>query len=142
VKKIRKNKIKFQRGFSLLEILVAFSILSIMLGILLNIFSSGVRIAHVTGNYATAVQIAESLMAKVNFEIALQESQQQGIIDDLYQWQVTIEDYIPDVEEWEPESNPVQLYKVLVNVSWQTGQKERSFVLTSLRLGTQSVPEL
>jgi general secretion pathway protein I len=142
VKKILKNKIKFQRGFSLLEILVAFSILSIMLGILLNIFSSGVRIAHVTGNYATAVQIAESLMAKVNFEIALQESRQQGIIDDLYQWQVTIEDYIPDVEEWEPESNPVQLYKVLVNVSWQTGQKERSFVLTSLRLGTQSVPEL
>lgn len=56
---------KFQQGFSLLEILFAFSILSIMLGILLRIFSGGVRVAEITGNYAEAVQIAESLMATV-----------------------------------------------------------------------------
>ena len=107
-----------------------------MLGILLNIFSGGLRIAHVTGNYATAVQIAESLMATVNFEIELQEDQQQGIIDDKYNWQVTIEDYIPDSEDWESDMATVQLYQVQVNVSWQEGSKERNFKLTSLRLGT------
>ena len=57
-----------QQGFSLLEILIAFSILALSLGILLKIFSAGVNTAIIAENYTTAVQLSESLMAKVGIE--------------------------------------------------------------------------
>jgi general secretion pathway protein I len=50
------------QGFSLLEILVAFSILTVSLGIVLKIFSTGITTAQVTGDYTTAVQIAKKLL--------------------------------------------------------------------------------
>lgn len=124
-----------QRGFSLLEILVAFSILSIMLGILLKIFSGGVRVAEITGNYAEAVQIAESLLADVGIEEDLAEGEQQGEIDAIYRWQIDTKVFTPDVEAWEPALLPVIPYQIDVTVSWPVGEGERSFSLTTLRLG-------
>ncbi|MGZ8224716.1 MAG: type IV pilus modification PilV family protein, partial [Methylobacter sp.] len=49
-----------QAGFSLLEILIAFTILAFSLSILLNIFSTGANTAVVAEEYTAAVQIAES----------------------------------------------------------------------------------
>ncbi|MDD1617738.1 MAG: type II secretion system GspH family protein, partial [Methylococcaceae bacterium] len=71
-----------QRGFSLLEILIAFSILAVSLSILLNIFASGVNNAGVAEDYTTAVQVAESLMAKTGVETPLQTGQTDGITHD------------------------------------------------------------
>ena len=79
-----------QKGFSLLEILIAFSILALSLGILLKIFSAGVNTAVVAEDYTAAVQIAESLMAKTGVETALQESQDSGVENEKYNWQVDV----------------------------------------------------
>ena len=49
---MQKNK---QQGFSLLEILIAFSILALSLGILLKIFAAGVNTAMIAENYTAAV---------------------------------------------------------------------------------------
>ena len=124
-----------QQGFSLLEILVAFSILSIMLGILLKIFSGGVRVAEITGNYAEAVQIAESLLATVGIEEDLAEGEQHGESNTIYQWQIDTKVFTPDVDAWDPELLPVIPYQIDVTVRWPSGTGERSFSLTSLRLG-------
>lgn len=125
---------KFQQGFSLLEILVAFSILSIMLGILLRIFSGGVRVAEITGNYAEAVQIAESLMAAVGVQEEIVEGEQQGEINAAYRWQIDTSVFTPEVDVWDPDSVSVTPYRIDVTVSWPSGTAERSFTLTSLRL--------
>ncbi len=135
MKMLQKVDGKWQRGFSLLEILVAFSILSIMLGILLKIFSGGVRVAEITGNYAEAVQIAESLLATVGIEEDLAEGEQHGESNGIYSWRIDTRVFTPDVDAWDPDSAPVIPYRIDITVSWPSGNTQRSFTLSSLRLG-------
>lgn len=88
------NQVNKQKGFSLLEILIAFSILAISLGILLKIFSAGINTAVVAEDYTVAVQIAESLMAKTGLESPLQEGEDSGTENDKYEWQVMVTPYL------------------------------------------------
>ena len=80
---MNKNK-----GFSLLEILVAFTIMAVSLGIVLKIFSSGVNTAIISEDYIIATQIAESLMAKTGIEEPLSIGEKSGTEGDKYQWRV------------------------------------------------------
>ncbi|NOR69137.1 MAG: prepilin-type N-terminal cleavage/methylation domain-containing protein [Methylomarinum sp.] len=107
---ISKNK-----GFSLLEILVAFTIMAVSLGIVLKIFSSGVNTAVISEDYIIATQIAESLMAKAGVEETLEISEKSGIEGEKYQWQVRIENN----ETFEiTEDSEVELLNVQVIVKW------------------------
>jgi general secretion pathway protein I len=131
-----------QHGFSLLEILIAFTIMALSLGILLKIFSSGVITASVSEEYITAVQIAQSLMAKTGVETVLQPTQKAGIENDKYHWQVSVSPY-----DFNPEKNdmsllPVQMYRLKVTVSWSDGDKaanDRQLELISLRLANKTL---
>ncbi len=132
-----------QSGFSLLEILVAFSILAIALGILLNIFSSGVQTAVIAEEYSSAVQIAESLKARAGVESPLQAGQANGIIHDKYRWQVTIAPFQLTMDNLDTNAIPASLFMVTVNVSWgdddSSAGNAREIELTTLKLTQKSL---
>lgn len=120
-----------QTGFSLLEILVAFSILAISLGILLKIFSSGVNTAMIAEEYTIATQIAESLMAKTGVEEELTIGNTTGIELDKYHWQINIESSPnPIVEE---QKSSIDLMAVKVSVEWGDGEHSRLVELNTLK---------
>jgi general secretion pathway protein I len=123
-----------QRGFSLLEILVAFSILSVSLSILLNIFASGVNTATVAEDYTAAVQIAESLMAKTGVETPLRVGQVSGITHDKYHWEVTVQGFEFNPEQVDTTLLTTALFKVKVIVSWDEGLQSRQVKLVTLKL--------
>lgn len=129
-----------QRGFSLLEILIAFSILALSLGILLKIFSGGVNSAIIAEEYNAAVQIAESLMATAGVETPLQAGQTSGQENDHYQWLVEVSPFPFNPENIDIKTMTATLFKVKVTVSWgndSADDQARQIVLTTLKLANK-----
>jgi general secretion pathway protein I len=125
-----------QQGFSLLEILMAFSILTLSLGILLKIFSGGANTAIVAEEYTAAVQIAESLLANTK-EAPLKTGRSSGLENEKYNWLVEVSPYQFNPENVEPESIKTELFKVRVTVSWDADtaiSDGRKLELTTLKL--------
>lgn len=124
-----------QSGFSLLEILIAFSILALSLGILLKIFSAGVNTAGVAEEYTAAVQIAESLMAGTIEEAPLKPSQAVGLENKKYRWRVSVSPFQFTAENLDVTAIPAVLFKVKVTVSWG----DRRVELITLKLANKTL---
>lgn len=128
-----------QQGFSLLEILIAFSILALSIGILLKVFSGGVNTAVIAEDYTVATQIAESLLTKAGSEIPLKEHQSKGEENDKYHWQLLITPYNLRSEQFEPNKLPAEFYKVTVTVAWDEDDiNGRQIQLSTLKLGAKN----
>jgi general secretion pathway protein I len=140
---LNKNKRLKQQGFSLLEILIAFSILAVSLGILLKIFSGGLNNAIVAEDYTVAVQIAESLVAKTGSEIQLKTFQDSGTQNNKYRWQLTISPYTVSSEKLDLTKIPAELFKINVTVAWDDGtEDERVIELNTLKLASKDHAQL
>jgi general secretion pathway protein I len=124
-----------QQGFSLLEILIAFSILALSLGILLKIFSAGVNTAVIAEDYTAATQIAQSLMAKTGMENSLQTDQASGLENEKYHWLVEVSPFEFNPENVDTTALTAVLFKVKVIVSWgDDNANDRQVELTTLKL--------
>lgn len=87
------------RGFSLLEILVAFTLLAVALAVLMQVFSRGVNNADLADRYAKANMLAESMLESIGSEIALAEGESSGEFADGYSWRASIKLYSTTAEE-------------------------------------------
>ena len=85
-------------GFTLLEILVAFTLLALAMGIIMQIFSRGVNGADLADRYAKAAMLAESKLAAIGIEEVLAEGSYNGQFDDNFAWTMSVRAYISAVE--------------------------------------------
>lgn len=117
------------KGFTLIEVLVAFTILSVSVGTLLVAFSGGIRSSTLTRDYTQAVIVAESRMAETG---SIQQSSygSEGS-DGKFSWEKIIEPLDSESEgAW-------RLYQVTVKVDWKNFNGDRTLEIKSLRWGRE-----
>lgn len=129
----RQYKPANEAGFSLLEIIVAFSILSMSLAVLYQIFSSSAQRAALGREYGDAVLLAESKLTEIGANQQIQTGNLSGKFDNHMSWKSTVTPYkAPNaVGNNQP---PVPPYKITVEVNWGAADRQRSFKLDSIRL--------
>ncbi|CAH1191095.1 General secretion pathway protein I [Candidatus Nitrotoga sp. BS] len=131
---------KFNRGFSLLEVLVAFVILAMILGVLMQIFSGGLRNASRVNENQQAILLGQSKLASVGIETPMKISESDGEFDAVYRWHVSIRPYLETPAQTSEQTGmpvpilPVSLLEVEVQVLWGGGNQSRSASLKTLRL--------
>lgn len=122
------------RGFSLLEVLVAFVILALSLGVLMRIFSGGLGNIGAAEQYSRAVAIAESKLAAIGVEAPLTEGEDAGRDANGYAWRTAVQRHEGGSPPIEGVLLPIELYRVEVTVTWdETASRPRVLRLVSLR---------
>jgi general secretion pathway protein I len=119
-----------ERGFTLLEVLVALTILSISLGVLLAIFSQGLERAQDNAQADNARTLAQSLLAQTEAAPHPSFGDTNGMTNGL-QWRVRVSPYGtgPDQQAWKGLAQQID-----ATVTWAKGGHARSLTLSTLRL--------
>lgn len=121
------------RGYTLVEVLVAFMIMALALTVLLRIFSTGVRNVAVSSDYAQAVLIGESRLATAGVDESLAPGETSGVEGGDFHWTRSVTSYEPAVD-YKTYVKGTRAYHVTVTVTWPNGDKERSIDLSTVKL--------
>ena len=129
--RIGKTQSRTTSGFALIEILVAVSVLSISLVVILQLFSGGLKSRKLSEQYARGVFHAREKMAEILIDPGLSEGETEGQFEDEYQWQAVVTQLVSDENE---EKTPVDLLNVELRITWRDGEKEKSFSIDTLKV--------
>ena len=129
------------RGFSLLEVLVAFVILAAVATALFRLFSGALANASAADEYSRAVLIAESALASAAAAQPLREAADAGSADDgRIEWTTRVAAYsppdLPPELQGTTEAMPIRLYRVTAEVTFPSPSGgKRTYALATTRIG-------
>jgi general secretion pathway protein I len=133
------------RGFSLLEVLVAFVILSLVATALFRLFSGALNNASAADEYSRAVLVAESVLAEASAAKPLREASQTGAADDgRISWKTTVAAYVPPGMPAEfdraADALALRLFRITAEVTFAAPSGgERRFDLATTRIGLREL---
>ena len=119
-------------GFTLIEILVAISILAISLVVILQLFSGGLKSSRLSEEYTRAIFHAKEKMEEVLIPKELSEGGLQGEFEDSFRWKSEIV-RIEDPEE-DDKKLPFNMFEIKIGVMWDEGEKERRFEISTMKV--------
>lgn len=123
-------------GFSLIEIVVAFAVLAIGLGITMQIATSAMRNARQAEERTEAALYAQSLLDSVGIGERLEEGETNGDFGERYRWSLTVAPFEVEAateSPLDPALAPVQLYRLELVVTWGRAPREQEARFVTLR---------
>lgn len=128
------------RGFTLLEVLVAFGLLAAALGLLLGTLSGSVRQVRHSGDASRAALYAQTLLDQVGVGEVLAPGEREGELEDgKYRWTLRVAPWTDPTAA--PAAGPPplgapRLMEVELVVQWGDGGPRRQLEVRTLRLVT------
>ena len=120
------------RGFTLLEVLVALTILALAVVAFIQLSSQGLRLLHLSDDHQQAVIVADRVARATEIVEESADVGQEG----RFRWERRVH-LVPVPEELTPGSGPQpRLYAFAVTVRWD---RNRTLELASLRAVAESV---
>ena len=102
------------RGFTLIEVLVAFALVALILGAALRLVSGGLTDSDAAERHTLAVLVAESRIAEIGVTVPLAPGVTEGIAHGDYRWRREVR-----ALDGNPAEDPLPLYAVTVSVAWE-----------------------
>lgn len=127
-----------ERGYTLIEVIVAFAVLALALTLLLGILSGATKQVRWADEAGRAALHAQSLLDQTGVGEALQPGHKDGEFEDgRYRWSLEVEPYRdPSAQQGPQPVDPgaPQLLRLELLVQWGEGGPRQRLQLQSLRL--------
>jgi general secretion pathway protein I len=133
-----------EHGFSLLEVLVAFVILSLVATALFRLFGGALGNAAAASDWSRALLVAQTRLAVAANALPLREGADQGTeTDGRIRWETRVAPYTPpnttDDLERASEALPTRLFRVTADVRFPSDNGgERIVSLSTLKLAARN----
>lgn len=128
--------LKYKKGgFTLLEVLVALSLLGIAMAVVFQLFSANLRGIAVSEEYSCASAKAMSKMKEILASDKIEEKVWQGAAEDGYRFNVHVSKTLQE----RTEKLQVELLQIDLTVSWTKGIKDRSLTMRTMKVVNKKV---
>ena len=118
------------RGFTLIEVLVALTIIAFSVVYLVQLSSSNLRMISTSGDYTDAVVRAESKMREIVSRDNLEEKTWREETDQGHQVDVSVSEELKERSE----NLPIKLLRIEMNFSWQEALNKKTLTLKTLKM--------
>ena len=131
-----------QRGYTLIEVIVAFALLALGLTLLLGTLSGATRQVRVAADGGRAALHAQSLLDELDMDAPLRPQQREGDFEDgAYRWRLSVQPWREATEPAVAAPAPLEgprLLEVELDVEWGDGRPGQRLSVRSLRLTTDT----
>ena len=128
------------RGFTLLEILVAFVVIGVLGAAMLQLFQGSLRNVALSSEYTEAAMLARSKLAEWEARAAPEPGMEEGDLDDRYRWRVELVPYVPDADAQNGQMavilppSVVDALRLTLTISWGEAGDVRDYVVETVLL--------
>ncbi len=123
------------RGFSLLEIIVAFVVFALAFGLLMQVASGSLRNARHSAHFTQAALHAQSKLDEIGVGEPLEEGSDSGRFDDRYEWRLEVRKQdAPAAPNGNIDELPFDLMRLELVVEWRDGVRTRDARFVTERL--------
>ena len=132
---MRTHPSKRNKGFTLIEVVVALAILGVGLTVIIELFSGGLRVGRTSIEYTKAVNYARVKMEEIAMKPVVGEGTEEGESEDkTFRWQLGVKKVdLLSIDKSVDYKPPIELFQIKIDVFWRSGSKERSTSVESFR---------
>lgn len=126
-----------QRGFTLLEVVAAFSILALGLGLAMQAATGAMQQSRQAAEHTRAALHARSVLDTLGVGEPLEEGRYEGEFRDGYRWFAEVSEYAFADDQlpvgFDPQMSAVRLLQIDLSIEWERGDSVAKARYASLR---------
>ena len=119
-------------GFTLIEVLVAISVLAICLVVILQLFSGGLNSGRLSDEYTRGVFHAREKMEEILLSDTMEEGITEGEFEDGFKWNADI--VRMEQREEEVSRLPFDAFTIAVEISWGPEGREKHLTIDTMKV--------